>query len=141
MSANKAKVQPLLELVEYDQHLLSRGDSLATAQLRERVLQAQVAGERGAAFAQPGEQPGFGLVSAGLDVHGEHPRCKARQQAGLDQRRLAATRWSVDQAHGECVVTVWVFDPCLPEADAVGQSVAVPRAWQQFQEKVWRAVP
>src|SRR3984957_2004766 len=58
------------------------------------------------------------------------------EQARLDQRGLATPRGTVDEADTECLVRIGLFDTILPEADAVGQAVPVPRPRQQFQEKV-----
>ena len=65
-------VQPLLELVQDDQHLLARRQALAPAQRRQRLLQAQVAGQAGTALPQPVQQPGLGLLGGRLDVDGDH---------------------------------------------------------------------
>ena len=46
-------VQPLLELVEDDQHLLADGNALAPAQCRQRLFQTQVVGKAGQRFRRP----------------------------------------------------------------------------------------
>ena len=58
------------------------------------------------------------------------------QQPRLDQRRLAAARGPVDQPDPEGRVGVGLLDPGLPEPEALGQAVPVPRAGQQFEEEV-----
>ena len=103
---------------------------------RQRLFQAQVVGQGRTAFAQAVEQAGFRFLGGGLDVDGDHVVGQPRQQARLHQRRFAAARWPVDQAHGERVVGVRFLDAGLPEADAVGQAVPVARAGQQFEEEV-----
>ena len=58
------------------------------------------------------------------------------QQSCLDQRRLPAARGTVDQPDPEGLVGIDLLDLSLPEPDALGQSVPVPRSGQQFQEEV-----
>ena len=67
-SSSLLGVQPLLELVEDDQHLLARRDALAPAQCRQRLVQAQVVGQAGTALPQAVQQPGLGLLGGRLDV-------------------------------------------------------------------------
>ncbi len=115
---------------------LPDGNALAPAQGRQRLLQAQVGGQGRTAFPQAVQQAGFGFLGGRFDVDGDHVVGQPGQQARLHQRRLAAARWPVDQAHGERVVGVRLLDAGLPEANAVGQSVPVARAGQQFEEEV-----
>ena len=42
---------------------------------------------------------------------------QTRQHSGFHQRRFAASRWSVDESHGEGVVRVSCLDPGLPETE------------------------
>ncbi len=58
------------------------------------------------------------------------------QKSRLDQRRLATARGTVDQPDLERQVGVDLLDLALPELDAVGQSVSIPRSRQQFQEEI-----
>ena len=96
-------VQPLLELVEDDHHLLAYGDALAPAQCSQRLFQTQVVRQGRTTLAQAVQQASFRFLGSRLDVDGNHVVGQARQQAGLHQRRFAAPRRPVDQAHGERV--------------------------------------
>jgi hypothetical protein len=147
-------VQPLLELVENQQDLeAARSDrtrtvgarrnrvnavttSPAPPQLGEGFNQPEVVRQSGAALAQPLEQSGLGFVRRGLDVYGVDLPRQPGQQPGLDQRRLAATARPVQQADAEGLVRVCLLDAPLPEAEAVGQAVAVARAGQQLQKEI-----
>ena len=71
-----------------------------------------------------------------LDAHGADMGSQSGQQPGLNQRRFPAAARSVDQSDRERLVGVPFFDLGFPEADAVGQSLAVARAGQQLQEEV-----
>ena len=66
------RMEPLLELVEHDQHLLAHGDALSPAQRRQRFLQRQVRRQARTAFPQAAQQPGFRFLGGGLDVDGDH---------------------------------------------------------------------
>ena len=107
-----------------------------TAQCRQRLFQTQVVGQGRTPFAQAVQQAGFRFLGGRFDVDGDHVVGQARQQPRLHQRRLAAAGWPVDQAHRERVVGVRFFDAGLPEPNAVGQSVPITRAGQQFEEEV-----
>ena len=62
-------VQPLLELVEDEQHLLARlEEALAPAQRRQRLDQTQVGRQAGQRFAQAVQQAGLRLLGGRLDV-------------------------------------------------------------------------
>ena len=87
-------------------------------------------------LAQALEQPSFGLFRGRLDVDRKDVLAETGQESRLDQRRLAAARGTVDQPHLESQVGVDLLDLALPESDAVGQSVPVPRSGKQFQEEV-----
>ena len=130
------RMQPLLELVEDDQHLLARWNALTTAQRRQRLFQAQPVGQGRTAFPQAVQQPGFCLLGGGLHVNGDHCTGQAGQQSRLNQRRLAAAGWPVNEAHRERVVSIRLLDPGLPEADTVGQTISIPWPRQQFEEEV-----
>src|SRR5436190_18670755 len=58
------------------------------------------------------------------------------QQPGLNQRRLAATARPVQQPDAEGLVRVGLLNAPLPEAEAVGQAVAVARAGQQLEKEI-----
>ena len=66
-----------------------------------------------------------------IDVPGQ-----SRKQACLDQRRFPAATGAVEQADGKSPVWIGLLDAFLPEADAIGQAVAVARAGQQFEKKI-----
>ena len=130
-------VQPLLELVEDEQHLLARAAAPAPAARAARDSTRPSSGGRsGQTFRSAFEQPGLGLLRGRLDVDRQDVLGQPGQQARLDQRRLAAARGTVDQADPEGLVRVGRLDPGLPEPDALGQAVAVARAGQQLQEEV-----
>ena len=137
-------MQPLLELVEHQQDLGAvRGDripavttSRAPPELGEGLNQAEVVRQFGAALAQALEQSGLGLARRGLDVNGLDMLRQPGQQPGLNQRRLAATARPVQQPDAEGLVRVCLLDAPLPEAEAVGQAVAVARAGQQLEKEI-----
>ena len=58
------------------------------------------------------------------------------QETRLEQRRLPATRGTVDQPNLESQVGVNLLDRSLPESDAVRQPIPVPRSGKQFEEEV-----
>lgn len=130
-------VQPLLELIQNEQHLSPVADAtgLAKTQCGERLKQPCL-GQARTAFAQAVEQARLRVVRRRLDVHGDHLFGQSREQSCLDQRRLAATRRAVEQPHGERVVRVRLLNARLPEAQAVRQAVAVARPGQQIEEEV-----
>ena len=87
-------------------------------------------------LSQALEQSGFGLLGGCLDVDRKDVLCQPGQKSRLDQRRLSATRGTVDQPHLEGQVGVDLLDLSFPESDALRQSVPVPRSGKQFQEEV-----
>ena len=129
--------EPLLELVEHEQDLARPRQRPAAPEARPATRPGRSpAGSSGHALRRPREQPGFGLVGRRLDVDGPHVAGQPRQQARLDQRRLAAARRAVDQADAERLVRVGRLDPVLPEPQALRQAVAVARAGQELEEEV-----
>ena len=80
------RVQPLLELVQDDQHLLARRDALAPAQGRQRFrcrspgFAWQVPA---APLPQAVQQPGFRLLGRRLDIDRNHVVGQPRQQPAL----------------------------------------------------------
>ena len=128
--------QPLLELVEDQQHLLAGAEHPPPPQRGQRIDQARPRGQLGTRLAQRPQQPGLGLLRRRLDVDRQHVLGQPGQQARLDQRRLAAARRAVDQPDLERGVGVGRFDPGLPEPEALGQAVAVAGAGQQLEEEV-----
>ena len=87
-------------------------------------------------LAQALEQPGFRLLGGRLDVDRKDVLAQPGQQSRLDQRRLCRNPRAVDQPNLESQVGVDLLDLSLPESDAVGQSIPVPRSGKQFQEEV-----
>ena len=85
---------------------------------------------------KPSEQSGFRLLRGRFDVDRKDVLSQPGQKSRLHQRRLAATRGTVDQPHLEGQVGIDLLDLSLPESDAVRQSVPVPRSGKQFQEEV-----
>ena len=112
-------VEPLLELVQDEQHLLPSWQPLSTAESCQGPLQASFGRHGGAALSQARQQLGLGLICRGLHVDRQDVASQSRQQTRLHQRGLAAARRTVDQAHRKGVVRVGLVDPCLPEADTV----------------------
>ena len=76
------------------------------------------------------------LVPGGFHVDGDDVLAQPGQEARLHQRRLAAARGPVEQAHGEGGVGVALLDAGLPEADTLGQPVAIAWPGEQFEEKI-----
>ena len=129
-------VQPLLELVENDQHFLADRDALASPQVPPVCLSGSgCLRVRGSVFASHAAT-GFGFFRRGFDVNRDHILGQSRQQSRFDQRRFAATGWPVDQADRKRVVGIGFFDAGLPEPQAVGQAVTISGAGQQFQKEV-----
>ena len=129
-------MEPLLELIQDQQHLPLRWQDATPSQVRQRIDQPQSSGQFRTRLAQALEQPGFGLLRGRLDVDRKDVLAEPGQESRLDQRRLAATRGTVDQPHLESQVGVDLLDLSLPESDAVRQSIPVPRSGKQFQEEV-----
>ncbi len=112
------------------------GETLAAAQGRERLFKTQIGRQTGTALAQAVQNARLGFERRGFDVDRDHFRRQSRQQAGLDQRRFAASRWAIDQAHGEGVVRILFLDPRFAETNAVRQAVPIARPRQQFDEEI-----
>jgi hypothetical protein len=108
-------VQPLLELVEHQQHLLARFQELPLPQRRQGLNQALAARQTRHLSPQALQQADLRPLGGRLQVNRRHVPRQPRQQARLHQRRLAAPGRPVDQAHGERPVGVWLLDPCFPE--------------------------
>ena len=123
-------MEPLLELVQDQQHLALGRQDATPSQVRQRIDQPQSSGQFRTDLAQALEQPSFGLLRGRLDVNRKDVLAEPGQESRLDQRRLAATRGTVDQPHLEGQVGVDLLDLALPESDAVRQSVPVPRTGQ-----------
>ena len=69
------RVQPLLELVENDQHLLAGAECLVPGAMAASVsFKPEISGQRWAALPQAVQQAGFRLVGGGFDVDGDHVR-------------------------------------------------------------------
>ncbi len=128
-------VEPLLELVQDDQHLLARR-AVSPAQLRQGFFEVEFVTERGTTFAQSVEQPCFRFVGSRLDVHRQNVLGEAWKQTGLHERRFPRAGRTVDQTDGERYVRVGLLDPALPKSNALGQPVPVFRAGQQFQKEI-----
>ena len=129
-------MEPLLELVQDQQHLALGWQDATPSQVCQRIDQPQSSRQFRTDLAQALEQPGFGLLRGRLDVNRQDVLAEPGQKSRLDQRRLAAARGTVDQPDLESQVGVDLLDLSLPESDAVGQSIPVPRSGQQFQEEV-----
>ncbi len=131
-----AGVEPLLELIQDQQHLMLRRQDAAPPHVRQRIDQTQASWQFGTDLVEALEQPGFGLIQSRLDVDRQDLLAQPGQEAGLDQRRLAATRRAVDQSDLEGQVGVDPLDLPLPELDAIRQAIPVSRSGKQFQEEV-----
>ncbi len=79
-------VQPLLELVEDEDHFLACGQSLAAPQPGEGFRQGKSSGQGGTQPCQRLERADLGLVRRGLDVGRKHVAGQAQQKPGLHQR-------------------------------------------------------
>ena len=128
--------QPLLELIQDQQHLALGWQDATLSQVRQRLDQPQFSRQFRTDLAQALEQPGFRLIRGRLDVNRQDVLAEPGQKSRLDQRRLAAARGAVDQPDLESQVGVDLLDLALPELDAVRQSVPIPRTGQEFQEEV-----
>ena len=64
--------EPLLELVEDQQHLLAGRERPAPPQRGQRIDQVQSGGQVGTGLAQAPQQPGLGLLRRRLDVDRQH---------------------------------------------------------------------
>lgn len=95
MEANVDKRTP-------DQHALAYAENII-ATLREPFLvldkSLRVRTANASFLRDFHEQAGFCLFGGRFDVHRRHRLYQPRQQPRLDQRRLAAATWSVDEAH------------------------------------------
>ena len=128
--------EPLLELVEDQQHLLTGTEPPPAPQRGQGVDQSESGAQLGARLAKAAQQPGLGLLGRRLDVDRQHLPGQPRQEPRLDQRRLAAARGAVDQPHLEGGVGIGRFDPRLPEPQALGQAVSVAGVGEQFEEEI-----
>jgi hypothetical protein len=129
-------VQELLELVQHQQQLAAGRQPLAAPQRGQDLDQAPGGVHLGTVPGQAAQKAHFRLVGRRLAADGQDVPAQPRQQARSHQRRLAAAGGAVQQAHREGAVRVGRLDALLPEADAVGQAVAVAGPGQQFQEEV-----
>jgi hypothetical protein len=102
----------------------------------QRGFQTQVVFECGTAFPKAMQKSSLGFLWRGLDVDGNHVFGQPRQQSGFDQRRLATSRWPVDHADRERVISIRFLDASLPKPQAIGQPVTISWTGQQFQEEV-----
>ena len=128
--------EPLLELVQHQEHLLARAERPPPPQRGQGLHQAQPGAQLRSRLAHPFEQPGLGLRRGRLDVNRPHLLGEAGKQPRLHQRRLAATRGTIDQTDPEGGICVGRLDPGLPEPEALGQAIAIARAGQELQEEV-----
>ena len=78
-------LQPLLELIQHDQHLFARGDASALPQRRQRWNQTAVIRQTGALISQHLQQACFRLLIRGLQIYGDHILRQSRQQTRFDQ--------------------------------------------------------
>ncbi len=129
-------MQPLLELVEHDQHFLVGRNALPSPQRRQCLLEAEVAIEGRTPLSQAMQETRLGIVWCGLDVNDDHVRGKSRQQPRLDERRLAAARRPINQADHERMVGIGFLDARLPEPQPLGQSLSITGAGQQLEKEV-----
>ena len=129
-------MEPLLELVQDQQHLPLRRQDATPSQVRQRIDQPRSSGQFRTRLAQALEQPGFGLLRGRLDVDRKDVLAQPGQKSRLDQRatcRIPRDRRSAPpgrSGRGRSARS------SLPEPDAVGQTVPVPWSGQQFQEEV-----
>ena len=79
-------MEPLLELVQDQQHLPLRWQDATPSQVRQRIDQPQSSGQFRTRLTQALEQPGFGLLGGCLDVDRKDVLAQPGQQSRLDQR-------------------------------------------------------
>ena len=118
-------MEPLLELVEDQEHLPLGRQEAAPAQVGQRIDQPRGSGQFRTDLAHALEQTGFGLLRRRLDVNRQDVPGQPGQETRLDHRRLAATTGPVDQPHAKRLVGIERLDLALPEPEALGQSVPV----------------
>ena len=128
-------MQPLLELVDHDHDLLIGAQAVPLTKCGDRLREVEAGVQSRQLFPQPVQDAGLGLMRCSLNVDRDHPPCEAGEEAGLDQRRLAAAAGPVDHAHREAWI-VAALDPVLPEPDAFGQALLVAWAGQKLEEEV-----
>ena len=119
------RMEPLLELVQDQQHLLAGSQHASLPDRHQGFDQTQASRQIGTGFAQRPEKAGFRLLRRRLDVNRKDMFRQPGQKSRLHERRLAATRGPVDQSHPEGFVGIGPFNQRLPEPDAVGQSLPV----------------
>ena len=95
------RMQPLLELVDDQQHLFARREALPAAEGRQDLHQAELFVQSGQLPAKISQQALLRFAARCFHVDFDDRRVQPRQQTGLHQRRLAAARGPVDQSHGK----------------------------------------
>ncbi len=129
-------VQPLLELIENDQYLGFRRVCGSFAKGGGCLGQAGTQRQAGKLPSKGREQASFGAIGRGFDVNRHDVRGQPGKQPCLHQRRLAAPRWTVDQADGKRPGRVGCVDAGFPCADRFGHALAVARAGQEPEEEI-----
>ena len=84
--------EPLLELIQDQQHLALGWQDATPSQFCQRINQPQFSRQFRTNLAQALEQPGFRLLRGRLDVNRQDVLAEPGQKSRLDQRRLAAAR-------------------------------------------------
>jgi hypothetical protein len=79
-------MEPLLELVQDQQHFALWRQDASFPQFRQRINQPQAAGQFRTNLAQTLEQPRFGFFQGRLDVDRQDVLAQPGQKSRLDQR-------------------------------------------------------
>jgi len=91
-------MEALLELIQDQQHLALRWQAAPSASLPANRSASILGTVQGTRLSQALEQPSFGLLRGRLDVDRKDVLAEPGQESGLHQRRLSATRWTVESA-------------------------------------------
>jgi len=123
------RMEPLLELVQDNQHLLPGAQHSSLPHECQGIDQPRLRRQIGTRRAQCFQQPRFRLLRARLDIDSQDVPRQQGQYACLDQRGLPTTRGPKDEPHSEGFVGISPFDMRLPEPNVVGQ--ALPVSWSR----------
>ena len=78
-------MEPLLELIKDNQHLLAYRNSLATSQCLQRFFEAQIVFECWTTLPQSIQKTGFRFFRCGFDINRDHIFGEPGRQSRLDQ--------------------------------------------------------
>ena len=123
-------VQPLFELIDNDYGLLT-GPVGSLAQLCDGIDKANVVRQTGMLMSQTPQQTRFRLRCGCLDKDRRDVFVEQWKQSGSHERRLSATRRSVDQSHRERQFDVARLDAILPKSQTIRDAKSI--AWSRQQ--------